>query len=107
MPIPPPLPPDEPAGQNPPDGAIIDYWLSTPASAVTIEILDSAGKVIREYASTDSVTPVRDEGNVPAYWIRPRRVPATTAGMHRFVWDLRYAPLPQRIRAYPIAAIDW
>ena len=47
-----PLPPDEPAGQNPPDGAIIDYTLSS-ATPVTLEILDAAGRQVRKYSSTD------------------------------------------------------
>ena len=49
-----PLPPDEPAGQNPPDGAVIDYWLKADAAQpVKLEILDARGKVVRHYASTD------------------------------------------------------
>ena len=43
-------PPDE----NPPDGAIIDYFLAQPSSApVTLEILDAQGKLVRRYSSTD------------------------------------------------------
>ena len=50
-----PLPPETPAGQNPPDGAIIDYYLPHIASgAVTLDISDSAGKLVRHYASTDA-----------------------------------------------------
>ncbi len=100
-----PLPPDEPAGQNPPDGAIIDYWLSAPAGEVTLEILDSGGKLVRKYSSTDPVATVKDEGNVPAYWVRPPRVLSATVGEHRFVWDLHYQPIPQRRVSFPIAAI--
>ena len=49
-----PLPPDEPRGQNPPDGAVIDYWLEVGAAGpVTLEILDGAGRVVRRYSSTD------------------------------------------------------
>jgi hypothetical protein len=63
-----PLPPDEPAGQNPPDGAIIDYQLKTAATGpVTLDVADSAGQVIRTYSSTDTADPIRDEGNVPRY----------------------------------------
>jgi hypothetical protein len=103
-----PLPPDEPAGQNPPDGAIIDYYLSgapPPSAAVTLEILDSAGKLVRRYSSTDKVERPKDEGQVPWYWIRPQRVLSTAPGMHRFVWDLLYTPAPGVERSYPIAAI--
>ncbi|HJQ38387.1 MAG TPA: glycoside hydrolase, partial [Thermoanaerobaculia bacterium] len=82
-----PLPADEPAGQNPPDGAIIDYYLASPASEVTLEILSSDGSLIRRYSSRDLAAPPADTGNVPWYWIRPPRVLSTTTGMHRFVWD--------------------
>ena len=100
-----PLPPDEPAGQNPPDGAVIDYWLNSPAAGpVAIDITDALGRVVQRFVSTDPVEPVKDTGNWPAYWIRPSRVPATTAGMHRFVWDLHYPPPKAFEFGYPIAA---
>jgi len=99
-----PLPPDEPAGQNPPDGAIIDYALNA-SSPVTLEILDSAGKIVRRYSSADRVEAPKDEGQVPWYWIRPPRALSGDAGMHRFVWDLHYTPVPGLERSYPIAAI--
>jgi photosystem II stability/assembly factor-like uncharacterized protein len=98
-----PLPPDEPSGENPPDGAVINYWLKAPAASVLIEIVDRAGRVARRYTSEEKVEPVRDEGNAPRYWIRPVVPPAKTAGMHRFVWDLHYAP-PRAAVSYPIAA---
>jgi hypothetical protein len=100
-----PLPPEEPAGQNPPDGAILYYYLPAPAAGpVTLEILDRAGKLVRRYASTDQ--PPQDSAlNIPTYWIRPPRVLTAEAGMHRFIWDLRYPP-PDALRfGYPISAI--
>jgi len=104
-----PLPPEEPAGQNPPDGAILDYWLgAAPSAPVSLEIDDAQGHVVRRYASTDSVIPTQhevDSLNVPAYWIRPGRVLPATAGMHRWVWDLRGAPPAVLRHSYPISAI--
>jgi photosystem II stability/assembly factor-like uncharacterized protein len=100
-----PLPPDEPAGQNPPDGAIIDYWLPAPASDISMDIVDRAGNVVRSYSSHDPLQPLVDTGNVPAYWIRPQRVLSTQPGMHRFVWDLYYPPVPEKKPGYPISAI--
>ena len=100
-----PLPPDEPAGQNPPDGAIIDYYLKQAAAGVTtLEILDAAGKLVRRYASDDKPIELRDEGEVPAYWMRPSPILSGDAGLHRFVWDLHYAPPSGAPRSYPIAA---
>lgn len=100
-----PLPPEEPAGENPPDGAIINYYLASAASGpVTIEILDRAGTLVRRYSSTDPVPPIEDTGNVPWYWIRPVRVPSAEAGLHRFVWDVHYAAPAVDQFSYPISA---
>jgi photosystem II stability/assembly factor-like uncharacterized protein len=102
-----PIPPDEPAGQNPPDGAIIDYVLAAPAKLVTLEILDSAGKLVRRYSSRDKVEAPKDHANVPWYWIRPPQVLSTAPGGHRFLWDMHYTPLAQAQVAYPIAAVAY
>ena len=101
-----PIPPEEPAGQNPPDGAIIDYWLKAPATGVvTLEILDSAGALIRKYSSDEVAPPITDDGQVPRYWIRPARILGSGAGAHRFLWDMKY-PAPEGFsRSFPIAAI--
>jgi len=99
-----PLPPDEPAGENPPDGAVIDYVLPSPASAVELAILDGSGNVLRRYSSRDKAEPPKDEGNIPWYWIRPPHVLSTAAGMHRFTWDLHLTPVPTPRPQFPIAA---
>jgi photosystem II stability/assembly factor-like uncharacterized protein len=86
------LEPEFPAGQNPPSGAIIDYDLKGAASGpVTLEIFDSAGKLVRRYASTDQPPRVDPDAlNFPTYWLRPFQALSADAGMHRFVWDLHY-----------------
>src|SRR5258708_17023969 len=92
-------------GQNPPDGAIIDYYLPSAATGpVTLDILDGSGGLIRHYASTDPAPAPKDEGNIPWWWIRPVKVPSASAGMHPFTWDLHYTPAPGSRNAYPIAA---
>ena len=84
-----PLPPEEPAGKNPPDGAILYYYLkSAPKAPMTLEILDAAGKVIRTYSSADKPEPPDANLNVPAYWLRPFQPLRADPGMHRFIWDL-------------------
>ena len=103
-----PLPPEEPAGQNPPDGAIIDYWLKSSASApVTLEIVDaSSGHVVRHFSSNDKIEPVNPkEFNVPMYWVRPARTLSASSGMHRFLWDLTYPAPDVLAHEYPISAI--
>jgi photosystem II stability/assembly factor-like uncharacterized protein len=100
-----PVPQEEPAGENPPDGAIIDYYLrSAAAGPVTLEILDSRGRVVRRYSSDDEPPPPIED-NVPDYWVRPPATVSTSAGMHRFVWDVHYAPPAALSFSYPISAI--
>jgi hypothetical protein len=90
-----PLPPEEPVGENPPEGAILDFWLKAPAEEVRLEILDAAGQVLRRFDSLAHPGPVDPASlNVPAFWIRPPQALPAAAGMHRFVWDLRLAAPP-------------
>ena len=100
-----PLPPDEPAGENPPDGAIINYWLKADAtSPVTLEVLTEDGELVRRFSSDDEPEKPLEGQNVPAYWLRPPQGLSANAGLHRFVWDLHY-PRPAVLRfSYPIAA---
>ena len=100
-----PLPPDEPAGENPPDGAMIDYYLDKPAKDVELEVRDGKGNLVRRYTSNDKLLPVKDTNNVPAYWIRPPQPLSGEAGMHRFMWDMHYQPVPGIAPDYPIAAV--
>jgi photosystem II stability/assembly factor-like uncharacterized protein len=103
-----PIPPDEPLGENPPDGAILDYYLAKAASGVTIEILDAHDAVVRRYSSTDQADQTEAQLRaqvIPLYWIRMPKAPSTQAGMHRWMWDLHYAtPLATRY-GYPISAV--
>lgn len=88
-----PIPPDEPYAENPPDGAIIDYYVGHGATGdATLEIVESTGRVIRRYSSRDTSMAPADIGNTPKYWIRPTQVLSAAPGFHRFVWDLHYAP---------------
>ena len=106
-----PWPPDTPAGENPSPGAIIDYHLGANAGVVTLEIVDSNGKLIRSYSSNDTI-PGPDPAlepeeynkvcqrnftaprcSVPLYWAAPVASLSSRAGMHRFSWDMRYQPI--------------
>jgi photosystem II stability/assembly factor-like uncharacterized protein len=101
-----PLPPDEPASPNPPEGAIINYYLKSAATGpVALEIRDSAGRVVRHYSSADPVDSVDPMLAVPSYWVRPPQVLSSAAGTHRFFWDMHYAPTPGVKPEYPISAI--
>ncbi|HET7040863.1 MAG TPA: hypothetical protein VFI13_02545, partial [Gemmatimonadales bacterium] len=107
-----PWPPELLAGENPPPGGLIDYYLAADAPGrMTLEILDARGRVVRAYASDDSML-APDPGvdpdeydkvcqeedqtpdcDVPLYWPAPQMELSTRAGMHRFSWDLRFQPL--------------
>ncbi|MEO6778223.1 MAG: glycoside hydrolase, partial [Gemmatimonadaceae bacterium] len=107
-----PWPPEVPAGENPPAGGVIDYYLAANvAGPVTLDILDSSGKIVRSYASTDPVAnpspaldpiaynrvckenPTAPDCDLPLYWPAPPMVISTAAGMHRVSWDLHYDPV--------------
>jgi photosystem II stability/assembly factor-like uncharacterized protein len=106
-----PIPPDEAAGKNPPDGAIINYTLKTDAAGpVTLEILDAAGRTVRHYSSEDRAeAPDPATAPVPLYWYRPPERLETSAGMHRFTWDVHYqsASVPGGRGGLPIAAVPF
>ena len=102
-----PLPPEMKVGDNPPEGAIIDYYLPAPASGtIALSITDGSGAVIREYTST---APPSDTtmANVPEYWLAPPMVLPTSAGMHRVNWDLRYPDPPTLNYGYSGNLLDY
>lgn len=85
-----PLQPGMPTAQNPPDGAILYYFLnSVPESEMSFDIFDEHGARVRHFstvAKVESLTPA----NVPEFWFySPERLPAAK-GLNRFVWDLQY-----------------
>jgi photosystem II stability/assembly factor-like uncharacterized protein len=107
-----PWPPELPAGESAPPGALIDYYLAKDASGpVKLEILDVGGKVLRTYSSTEPVfnpdpgkelaaydevckkTPTAAYCGLPLYWPAPQFIISTRAGMHRFSWDLKFDPV--------------
>jgi photosystem II stability/assembly factor-like uncharacterized protein len=105
-----PLPPEVPAGKNPPDGAILNYSLAGKLpSELRLEIHDSSGNLIRAYSSADGPTTLEETPYVAEYWLEHSQPPSKEAGMHRFVWNLRYPDPPavhvQSPYNYPIAAI--
>jgi hypothetical protein len=91
-----PWPKEEPTAPNPPEGALINYYLKSPSSGpVTLEILQQDGTLVRRYSSNDPVAPLPEPAAAPAplYWYRPPQRLSTAAGMHRFAWDVHYQPL--------------
>ena len=85
-----PLPPEEPTGENPPNGALIDYFLKSPAQSVQIEIFDSRQNLVRKFSSQDPVARKHLLLPVAERWFPAPPTLEKTAGMHRFVWDLTW-----------------
>jgi photosystem II stability/assembly factor-like uncharacterized protein len=96
-----PLPKDEPFAENPPSGAILDYYLkAAPSAPVVLEILDASGQTIRRFSSDDRPAPRNpDTLNIPAIWAPAPEPLSAAPGMHRWVWDLRGAPAAPAGRA--------
>lgn len=85
-----PLPIETPSAKNPPDGVLIDYYLKTAhPGAAEITIRDADGNVVRKYTGNMS-EPSLPPANVPEYWFEATKSVDGSAGMHRFVWNLRY-----------------
>ena len=101
-----PLPPEEPTAQNPPDGAIIDYLLTSEAKTVTLEVQDLQGNIISNFSS-DDISEALDSTlyQHPTYWFRPHQKLNTTIGHHRFIWNLRHQTPKGTDRAFSIAAV--
>jgi hypothetical protein len=80
-----------PVGDNPPPGAILDYYFKTaPKEEVKLEIFDSSGKLVRRLSSQE-----KKEFEQPPEW--PDQVKEVTtipaaAGMNRYAWNLRWEP---------------
>ena len=106
-----PLPPETPAGQNPPDGAIIDYYLAPQSGSsgpVTLEIFDAEKHLVRRYSSDDrppSMEKIAASNPIPMYWVREEKILSAKPGMHRFVWDLHYTKPNSLNHEFPISAI--
>lgn len=79
----------QPVGDNPPPGAIIDYYFKVkPVGEVTLDILDERGNVIRHHSSIE-----KKEAQQPPEWPdqeKPAQIIPAEAGMNRFWWDLRH-----------------
>src|SRR5437870_5679959 len=105
-----PLPPEVPAGKNPPDGAILNYVLpANTAGDIQLEIYDADEKLVRSFSSVPAPKEPEETPFVAEYWIGHPQALSKAAGMHRFVWNLR-DPDPRALHAqspynYPIAAI--
>lgn len=101
-----PLPPEEPTGENPPDGLAIDYFLNETVNTLKIEILDIGGTLVHSWSSENYSEPI-DTAALPhpTYWMKPEQQVHTTRGHHRLIWNLRYNDPKGAQREFSIAAV--
>jgi photosystem II stability/assembly factor-like uncharacterized protein len=83
-----PLPPEEPQANNPPDGAIVDYYLGGNTGRISLQILDEKGRVLRHFSSTDKHTIRRPLLPIAERWFPAPQTLEASSGEHRFIWDL-------------------
>lgn len=101
-----PIPPEMPAGQNPPNGALIDYYLaSAPSDDIQLAIYDSSGQLVRQFSSKPEPASTEPPPNVPDYWLGRPEPLSKREGLNRFVWDLRYASPLALHHDYAISAL--
>ena len=85
-----PLPPEEPTAANPPNGAILDYYLANPAQQVKLEIFDAQKDLVRSFSSEAPRQSHRPPVPIAERWLAKPQVLDKSAGMHRFVWNLAW-----------------
>ena len=91
-----PLPLDTPTAKNPPEGAVLDYFLDT-ASGVTLEMFDSHHETVRRFSSQDLAKPLPAGLPIATGWLSSQQPPSAHVGLNRFVWNLRYPPAVEEV----------
>jgi photosystem II stability/assembly factor-like uncharacterized protein len=90
-----PWPADFPSTKNPPNGAVIDYYLGANVTGVvTLEIADSKGQLIARFNSNDPAPAPDPRYPDPPVWERPWHGLAAAPGHHRFLWNMQYPQVP-------------
>ena len=91
-----PLPPEEPTAENPPDGAMIDYFLPNPAEQLKLEIFDAQHALVRSFSSATARQAQHPPVPIAERWLTRPQILDKATGMHRFVWNLAWgAELPE------------
>jgi len=101
-----PFPPEVPHAPNPPEGAIVDYWLaSAPSRDITLDVIDASGSVIRHMTSApgEAVAEAARPPH-PNFWVAPPFSLPKNAGGNRTSWNLRYDSPPAFSHSFDINA---
>ncbi|MCC6348215.1 MAG: hypothetical protein IT347_01315 [Candidatus Eisenbacteria bacterium] len=101
-----PPPPETPLGENPPTGAVLDYWLAPGTEGpVTLTVEDAAGRIVRRFRSDAKPESLGARAYFEQDWIGTASRPPAGPGMHRFVWNLQFPRPAVRSFRYSIAAV--
>jgi photosystem II stability/assembly factor-like uncharacterized protein len=100
-----PFPPEVPHALNPLDGVAIDYWLTSSARELTIDVMDSSGARVR-HLSNAPIEPVREAARPPHpnFWVATLKPLTNSPGTNRAHWDLRYDSPPAFTHSFEISA---
>jgi len=85
-----PMPPEEPAAKNPPNGAVFDYYLKSAANHIKLEILDEKRELVANFTSDDAKEQKRASRPIAERWFPKPEILEITPGMHRFIWNLAW-----------------
>ena len=97
------IPVDEPTAKNPPNGAILDYYLPSAAQLVAMKIYDAKGRLVREFSSTKGAPAAERAPAVAESW-RIHAAPLSgEPGMHRFIWGLTWSSTGEMDPDFPDA----
>jgi hypothetical protein len=100
-----PFPPEIPHAVNAPVGALIYYYLgAAPTGDITLDITDSAGKLVRHMSSAPVPPLAEPPPPVPDFWVEKPKPMPTELGTNRVSWNLRYDNPPAFSHSYEINA---
>ncbi len=100
-----PWPPSTPLGENPPQGAIIDYWLKSDVASIQLSVYDSLGGLVKSYNSNEPPESLSTNRYFDKRWLSKEKELSSEKGLHRFTWDLRYSRPEALNYGYSIAAV--
>jgi photosystem II stability/assembly factor-like uncharacterized protein len=87
-----PIPPEEPTAENPPNGAVLDYYLPGTAQAVALRVYDGSRKMVRQVTSAPQPPTHHAPLPIAERWFSKPQSLETSGGMHRFIWNLAWDP---------------
>ena len=92
-----PLPPEEPTAENPPNGAMLDYFLDKPAQNVKLEIFDAQRNLVHTFSSEARKQAQQPPVPIAERWLAKPQILDKSTGVHRLVWNLAWGVEPSEV----------